>query len=204
MWSNYFFKNVYYAPPPQPTSLKISKFWDYRIFKKKKCTNSDFYFLSFWGEKRRLDFSSRDFREKSHYPGCFHLPFFFYQTVCSLYLIAALCHMLTNAATITAAAQWKWTHLGIMWKLIALKLSPMLYGLQAYWDRLPLSVPLTLMSNQFQHPLIPSEEMHHCNINLRHIALHCKDGIQIRKHKTKKARDIQTWVSPSGAWSLCL
>lgn len=73
----------------------------------KKCTNSDFYFLSFWGEKRRLDFSSRDFREKSHYPGCFHLPFFFYQTVCSLYLIAALCHMLTNAATITAAAQWK-------------------------------------------------------------------------------------------------
>lgn len=41
-------------------------------------------------------------------------------------------------------------------------------------------------------PLIPSEEMHHCNINLRHIALHCKDGIQIRKHKTKKARDIQT------------
>lgn len=75
--------------------------------KKKKSTNSDFYFLSFWGGGNVLTFNLRILEKKVITPVVFTCPSVFYQTVCSLYLIAALCHMLTNAATITAAAHWK-------------------------------------------------------------------------------------------------
>lgn len=77
MWSNYFFKNVYHAPPPQPTSLKISKFWDYRIFFLKNVQILTFIFYHSGGKKDVLTFHLGILEKKVITPVVFTCPSFF-------------------------------------------------------------------------------------------------------------------------------